>query len=61
MPGMCINVQAEREVHTCVHEVTKELPARGHLKEGQILLLSYPIQGCTGGHASCYTLRYMES
>ena len=43
-------------MQTCIHEVAKELPASGHFKECQVLLLSYPVQCSTGGHATCHSL-----
>ena len=47
---------ATQQAGTCVHEVAKELPASGHLKEGQVLLLRYPVQSSTGGHTTRHTL-----
>ena len=44
------------KVQTCIHEVAKELPAGGHFKECQVLLLRYPVQCGTGGHAACHSL-----
>lgn len=45
-----------RGAQTCIHEVAKELPAGRHLKEGEPLLLSHPVQCCTGGHAASHPL-----
>ena len=45
-----------KSASTCIHEVAKELPASGDLKEGEALLLSHSVQSCTGGHAASHTL-----
>lgn len=40
-----------------VHQVTKELPASGCLKEGQVKGLGHTVQGSTGGHGAGDTLQ----
>ena len=53
---LLVGVSLSGSSSTCVHEVAKELPASGDLKEGESLLLGHPVQCCTSGHAASHSL-----